>query len=108
MSDILETIDNALDDWTVSGDAMRWTGDPPPAPKFPPPRMAQFNISIDLRAFREAMAKIAEAMGPMVRAVAKFQRDLDRMAAREAARRHQPVALCIDGHEYHRRRKDRR
>jgi hypothetical protein len=28
MTDIIETIDGALDDWTVSDDAMRWTPDP--------------------------------------------------------------------------------
>lgn len=32
MSDILETIDNALDDWDISCDAMRWIPEKAPEP----------------------------------------------------------------------------
>lgn len=107
MSHIIEAIDNALTDWETSPDAMRWTTEP--APQFRPPRLnlAPFIVAMEVqaRAFAETMAKVTEVMntkiGPMV---ARF----DRMAERQAARSHQPIALRIDGHEYHRRSKGRR
>lgn len=41
LNHVLDAIDGALDDWSVSGDAMRWSPDPEPerqpAPTLPPP-----------------------------------------------------------------------
>lgn len=119
MSDIIETIDEALSDWAVSPDAMRWTPDsakvepvPGIAPGLtgfrqrwivgvPPPTV---RITANVRAFQDAMARVAESLAA-----------IDWDALRRLTKMlqpprppHQPAALCIDGHEYRRRQRARK
>jgi len=46
---VLDLIDSALDDWSVSGDAMRWAPDPTPTQWLPA------CVLIDLDAIRAAL-----------------------------------------------------
>lgn len=108
--DILEAIDNAIDDWSVSHDAMRWTPETPEEPvrhewailpepvhtevPWPPDlivgigvQMAEFGAGI--RAAMAALDAMGEALGKALNAAAG------------------PKPLPIDGHEYARRRRRR-
>lgn len=101
--DIIDTIDEALSDWTVSADAMRWT--PDSAAVTPDPSPVQVLLDLDFRPFVEAMQRaakqVAKIMTPLVRSI-------DRRMERQAAKQHRPIALRIDGHEYRRRQRARK
>lgn len=106
---VVDAIDNALYDWETSADAMRWAPDAPRVPQVQPP---QITLTVDTAPFVEAMCRIAEAAAEVAKKVAPVMRrigaDFARQQERAAMRRHQPIPLSIDGHEYHRRRKGRR
>lgn len=101
---VLATIDEALEDWTVSGDAMRWTPDSAAVEPTGPP-VVTVDPQVIIQPFVDAMSRAAKQMA---RALIPIQRTLARHREREAARRHQPIALRIDGHEYRRRQRARK
>lgn len=106
---VIDAIDNALDDWQVSGDAMRWTPDPPPASPTLPSAATVF-LTVDLRPFVaaiEGIAKAAARLGPVLNRYAQINREIAREGERDGLRRHQPIPLAINGAEYRRRRNRR-
>lgn len=91
--DILETIDHALDDWATSGDAMRWTPEPPQE-YF---RATSFDLqppSFDMRAaIMDAAQKIARLSDAMQPEPDPRQRALDARRNRGTG----PAARRLDG-----------
>jgi hypothetical protein len=65
MPDITEVIDNALRDFSVSGDAMRWTPDPPP-PRIPGvwplPNEVVVRFELEVAPFLDAMERARAAV----------------------------------------------
>lgn len=99
---IIETIDEALNDWSVSGDAMRWTPDSSEIRhKLMGPRMPRFTF--DVRPFMEAMEKMAQALAAIELTCLHLGRLLE-----PPRDRHHPRPLCIDGAAYHQRQRNRR
>lgn len=110
MSDIIETIDGALRDFEVSGDAMRWTPEPPePAPRqrlarggvlmvpdvadpsaptadeisrAVPIDVVEVVLEIDTSRFVEAMRRAAEALTAMAPKIEALTRPLRQAATR--------------------------
>lgn len=61
MSDITDVIDNAARDYSVSGDAMRWTPEPPSLPcipgVWPLPNQVVVRFELDVEPFAAAMKR---------------------------------------------------
>lgn len=99
MTDILDLIDNALADYELSGDAMRWTPDPPKVrPPISPeqaraaleslgrafvPAAEQFKVvfAVVFAAIGRAVAEWAEQAKPLLASIQRFNAEV------EAARR---------------------
>ena len=114
---IIDTIDNALDDWQTSADAMRWTPDAEHArPTMPRPTVAMVaRFVVDMEPFRRAMEQIAKTIAETAERLRpwleKFAHELpehDKTRCARCSPQANPPTLCIDGREYHRRRKGRR
>lgn len=122
--DILDVIDGALRDNTVSGDAMRWR----PEPEAPEAREdhaddgAAVLASIDLSGFMEAMREAGEALLrfgttvwkalgqflPLAPCVIGHERQRDRARCRRCNPKGNPRPLAVNGHEYTKRQRARR
>jgi hypothetical protein len=91
---VLAAIDGALDDGSVSVDAMRWSPDPARAPRLPapsPPRLVELIVRIDMGPLVEAMRHVGEvirvAAAQLAAQLAAYKRHTarsDRAAARKA------------------------
>lgn len=78
MSDpVLDTIDHVLHDFEVSGDAMRWTPEPRPAPTLTADQIA---------AFGRVFATVGEAVNHQMRALAKAAQQVGKSYAKFAHR----------------------
>lgn len=95
MSDILDTIDGALADWTTSGDAMRWSPEPGTMSQRTPPTAALHFVIIDeTHAFTQAMREMIKSLARLLRAadrarasLAQLEQALDGQTARRSAMR---------------------
>lgn len=122
-SHVVDAIDNALSDWNTSPDAMRWTTEEQLVPY---PRQARLHV--DFGAFAEACRQAAAAYQRACELVAAQLADMVRVLTHDRNHRllhalrdyrgftrcdrcnphANPPPLCIDGHAYHQRRKNRR
>lgn len=122
MSNILDTIDNALTDWETSNDAMRWTTDADAIHKARSPSLdlSGFlaSLSASVRQFNETMRQIAAAMNRNFSAVLECTRANASQDAKQR-RRHRgrcrrcnptanPTPAPINLHDYQIRRRNRR
>lgn len=66
--DVLALIDGALEDWSTSGDAMRWTPEAPVVPRlrFEPPVLTEADLARVRAGFR-AFADSLSALAPTIR-----------------------------------------
>lgn len=119
--DIIETIDNALDDWTVSPDAVRWTPEKVPEPSFGQPLRRGYAgvlvedethlwrtaaLELHRETLRSAAAACSAAMATLTEQLLVAPEALARLG--EALKAYQPAATYrVDRGEYHRRRKAR-
>lgn len=112
--DVLEAIDNAVEDWETSGDAMRWTPEVPDIyAALGPERMAALQ-----HAFRQVSVTVRVMVRQYTRAFGRMAHRLHRLHAAQHPKEHlrcrtcrphaNPAPLCIDGHEYNRRRRRRK
>jgi hypothetical protein len=66
MPDITDVIDNALRDYSVSGDAMRWTPEPPAPPRisgvWPLPDEVVVRMELEVSSFIEAIERARSAV----------------------------------------------
>jgi hypothetical protein len=62
---VIDAIDGALDDWSVSDDAMRWTPEPAPRPVDPRGAVAA-RLVADPDAARRFFEQLGEAMRPLI------------------------------------------
>lgn len=111
---ILAQIDDAIDDWTVSPDAVRFNA-PPDAlpvapPRFPgltvdPVALARFSVRVEaaFEGFRKAMEQVAQAVNKIAE-----NPEMRRLLGLPVYDEHHPRPLCIDGAAYARRRKARK
>ena len=114
---VLDAIDAAVRDYSVSPDAMRWEPDEPdPTPALAVP------LTVDLSAFTAMMTRAAEAVGSVGKALSPLldgARAAFHVVAYQGDRKHRrrcptcnpagfPKPLSINGHEYNRRRRRRR
>ena len=81
--DILDQIDGAIDDWSVSQDAMRWTPEPPSPPqRCNPATLAPFIVldveefTFDAESLRRFFANLSERFRPVVAAANSVARQL--------------------------------
>ncbi len=87
--DVLGQIDAALDDWDVSGDAMRWAPDAAGEAPEPPPLTVD-TVGFDeafacLRDMRESLARWAEAARPQLEEVGRSLAKVGESAQQAAA-----------------------
>jgi hypothetical protein len=129
VTDILDTIDGALDDWT-SPDATRWAPAPPAkAPLAPPPGFLEITpaqadaFAAQLRQgfdqMRTYFQAVARSLSKTAEELTRFFHDANPRAWHQRVgirRRHcrrcvpasaRTLPLCIDGHEYRRRQRAR-
>lgn len=103
---VLDQIDHALHDWDTSGDAMRWTPEPPPKPAAP----TILDISAPMlrvaTAVQEANAKIVRAFTNMAKQIVRLQVQIRRLTAAQAEAEAQ-IRRTAMHREYHRRQKRR-
>lgn len=132
-SHIVHAIDNALTDWALSDDAMRWTPDPTDhaagrqtSPYVP--IAVRIGTHFDFLPQRYALGMVQDAMAAAADYEAAMSRfrvvmSVDTTQFRSAMQRlvdethlwrlpsrwdkHHPRPLTIDGHAYHQRRKNR-
>lgn len=104
---ILSTIDGALRDYALSGDAMRWAPPGTPASQLPA-RPAAITVEFDTGPFMAALADAAAAAGRLIAGMARALKPLAAVAATiteaDASHRAQMRAMHV---EYARRRKAR-
>ena len=67
--DIIEAIDGALEDWMVSGDAMRWTPDPEPEP--------ELSLPETLHVTRSSLRWVPSVADPSAPTVAELRQGVD-------------------------------
>lgn len=106
MSDILDTIDNTLRDYSVSLDAMRWTPDPEKAQDAPAPKARS---GVQLRPFLEVLLSITPFIEQLTEVMKRVGEAFH--GPTRPAPRHRPRPLPVDGFAYrgrHRRRNRRK
>lgn len=119
---VLTTIDQALDDWQTSSDAMRWTPGDPEAlaqeqrkPGWQLRRtglqgrdgVVTVTIVPDVTAFEEALREVARFVAhDLMERIRQLEPILRAYQRHETFAR--PKPLPIDGHAYRRRRRTRR
>lgn len=104
--DIVDTIDHALDDWSTSADAMRWTPEAPTVRARPVVRLDLVEIARAFDAFGTAVRHLGETLNSNVSQwIVTLRRLLPPALDHD---QHHPAPLCIDGHAYHQRQRNRR
>lgn len=109
---VLDQIDDAIADWTVSPDAMRCNAPAGaglasmPAPRINPAAIARMSMQITaaFQNFARGMAKFAASVNKIL----ENNPELRRLMGLPVYDRHHPRPLCIDGAAYARRRKARK
>jgi hypothetical protein len=117
---VLASIDGALDDWRISGDAMRWNPalkdarEPPPLTPIPISGPAAASLMRGIQQCINAAGKIvldaARTVQPFTQALARTAHRLDaaqhpgaHIRCRSCHPAANPQPLCVDGRAYHRR-----
>lgn len=99
---VIDAIDGALEDRTVSGDAMRWNPEPQPAP-VDPRQAVVARLMADPEAARRLGEQLAQAMRPLIEwadlAAGELGRRLEEVGAQLRRARLVPEPLPADPKE---------